>query len=96
MVCVVCVPCPSMADGMSAYCDSFYYETAKTPAAKSQEDRRSLLVLVQAPVTATRGDVCTLFGTRVRGQEAGGDGGQQFLFCRAFCSAAAASWGQQA
>ena len=55
MVCVVCVPCPSMADGMSAYCDSFYYETAKTPAAKSQEDRRSLLVLVQAPVTATRG-----------------------------------------
>ena len=55
MVCVVCVPCPSMADGMSAYCDSFYYETAKTQAAKSQEDRRSLLVLVQAPVTATWG-----------------------------------------
>ena len=37
MVCVVCVPCPSMADGMSAYCDSFYYEAAKTPAASSQE-----------------------------------------------------------
>ena len=54
MVCVVWVPCPSTADGMSAYCDSFYYEAAKTPAARSQEVS-PLQVLVQAPVTATRG-----------------------------------------
>ena len=74
MVCVVWVPCPSTADGMSAYCDSFYYEAAKTQLPGA---RRSLLSRswYRHPAPLPGGYVCTLieFDTRVRGQEAAGE-----------------------